>query len=135
MACEGGCINGPGSIRKVSYLQKRVELVSKNSDKLKCTSRNPEVEINENFKVKCAPYKFPNEKKIEEIFRSIGKYSLKDQLNCGGCGYNSCREFVDAIITEKAQPGMCVSFLRKRAQKKTNALFRTIPSGVVIVNK
>lgn len=135
MACEGGCINGPGSIRKISYLQKRMELVEKNSSNLINTNRKPEITIEENYQVEPQPFLFPNEKKIEEIFRSIGKYSLKDQLNCGGCGYNSCREFVEAILAEKAEPGMCVSFLRKRAQKKANALFRTIPSGVIIVNK
>lgn len=135
MACEGGCINGPGTIRKVSYLQKRMELIEKNQENLCPTQRNPELEISSNFLVKAEPYIFPDEKKIEETFRSIGKYTLKDQLNCGGCGYNSCREFVEAIIAEKAEPGMCVSFLRKRAQKKANALFRTIPSGVIIVNK
>jgi sensor histidine kinase regulating citrate/malate metabolism len=55
-------------------------------------------------------------------------------LNCGGCGYDSCRDLAKAILMGKAEPGMCVSHLRALAQKKANALFKAMPSGVVIVD-
>lgn len=39
------------------------------------------------------------------------------------------------MATGVAEPGMCVSYMRKLAQKKANGLIRSIPSGVVIVDK
>lgn len=69
------------------------------------------------------------------MFKTIGKIRPEDEKNCGGCGYNTCREFAQAIIDGKAESSMCVSYLRSLAQKKANALFRTMPSGVIIVNK
>jgi transcriptional regulator with PAS, ATPase and Fis domain len=71
---------------------------------------------------------------ISKALHSIGKTTPEDELNCGGCGYDSCRNFAKALVENKAESSMCVSFMRKQAQKKANALLRTIPSGVVIVD-
>ena len=59
---------------------------------------------------------------------------LRGVINCGGCGYNSCREFAKAYLEDRSEPNMCVSYMRKIAQDKSSALLRKIPSGVVIVN-
>ena len=58
-----------------------------------------------------------------------------EELNCGGCGYDTCREFAAALIEKKAEPAMCVSYLRKLAQNKAAALISAMPSGVVIVDE
>lgn len=65
----------------------------------------------------------------------IGKYSDKDEINCGGCGYNSCREFAKAYLEDKSEPNMCASYMRKIAHDKSTALLGKIPSGVLIVNE
>lgn len=135
MACEGGCINGPGKIRKVSYLQKRMELINKNTRHIHLTSRLPESDIEKRYVKSTNNESKPSESEISEVFHSIGKIKQKDQLNCGSCGYNSCRDFAVAVLEGKAEPGMCVSYLRKRAQKKANALFNRMPTGAVIVNE
>ena len=67
--------------------------------------------------------------------RSIGKTTPEDELNCDGCGYDTCRNFARAMIAGRAEPSMCVSYLRKQAQKKANAILRSISSGVVIVDR
>ena len=64
----------------------------------------------------------------------MGKFSPDDELNCGGCGYDSCREFGIALINQKAERAMCVTYMRKLAHKKANALIQKMPSAVVIVN-
>ena len=71
---------------------------------------------------------------IREALRSVGKLSPDDELNCGGCGYDSCREFASALISQKAERAMCVTYMRKLALKKANALIQKMPSAVVIVN-
>jgi hypothetical protein len=64
----------------------------------------------------------------------VGKLSPDDELNCGGCGYDSCREFGIALIGQKAERAMCVTYMRQLAFKKANALIQKMPSAVVIVN-
>ena len=74
------------------------------------------------------------ESSIKEALTMVGKYSDKDEINCGGCGYNSCREFAGALLEDRSEPNMCVSYMRKIAHDKSSALLRKIPSGVVIVD-
>jgi hypothetical protein len=74
------------------------------------------------------------EAQILECLSSIGKQSAADELNCGGCGYDNCREFAKALADGKAERVMCVTYMRKLAQKKANVLMAKTPSGVVIVD-
>jgi len=60
---------------------------------------------------------------------------VEDELNCGGCGYDSCREFGIALLGQKAERAMCVTYMRQLAHKKANALIQKMPSAVVIVNE
>lgn len=71
---------------------------------------------------------------MSDAMKSIGKTSDEDELNCGGCGYSTCRELAAAILDKKAEPSMCVSYMRKLAMKKTAMLLRTMPSAMVMVN-
>jgi iron only hydrogenase large subunit-like protein len=135
MACKGGCINGPGVIRKTSEFVKRFELIKRYKNIVKKTDLENNVRIDVDYKPIVKSKVKYTENQIQEIFYSIGKYRPEDQHNCGGCGYCSCREFAIAILNGMAESGMCVSFLRKRAQKKANALFRRMPSGAIIVDK
>jgi transcriptional regulator with PAS, ATPase and Fis domain len=72
---------------------------------------------------------------LKEAMRTVGKYSAEDELNCGGCGYDSCRDFARALLDHNAERMMCATYTRKLAQKKANALLRKMPSAVVIVNE
>ena len=72
---------------------------------------------------------------LQEALRTVGKYSAEDELNCGGCGYDSCRDFAHALIARNAERMMCATYTRKLAQKKANALLKKMPSAVVIVNE
>ena len=72
---------------------------------------------------------------MKASLQRIGKYSKSDELNCGGCGYQTCRDFVKAMIAGKGEPEMCVSYLKRLSQQKANALIRYIPAGVVIVDE
>ena len=65
----------------------------------------------------------------------MGKYSVDDELNCGGCGYDSCTEFARALVGLKAERAMCVTYMRKLAHKKANALVQRMPSAVIIVSE
>ena len=67
--------------------------------------------------------------------RRRASFRAEDELNCGGCGYDSCREFGIALLGQKAERAMCVTYMRQLAHKKANALIQKMPSAVVIVNE
>jgi iron only hydrogenase large subunit-like protein len=135
LSCKGGCINGPGCIKEKSYLLKEMEIIENNPFIGKRTLGDSAVNINQEYAKQTMEPEKTSDLTITEVFKTIGKNRPEDEKNCGGCGYNTCREFAQAIIDGKAEASMCVSYLRILAQKKANALFRTMPSGVIIVNK
>lgn len=135
LSCKGGCINGPGCLKGNSYLLKEMEIMEDNPFVGKRTLGKSVVDIKQDYVQKTMLKEQGNGLSIADVFKTIGKSRPEDEKNCGGCGYNTCREFAQAIIDGKAESSMCVSYLRTLAQKKANALFRTMPSGVIIVNK
>jgi iron only hydrogenase large subunit-like protein len=135
LACNGGCVHGPGVQHKSPGLLERLRITA--NCRLPETSPEREYKLNITDTQKADNVK-ENEVTLQELqqaLRSIGKTTPEDELNCGGCGYDSCRNFATALVQQKAETSMCVSFMRKQAQKKANTLLRTIPSGVVIVDQ
>lgn len=134
LACPGGCINGPCSDREEPALlhRSRVEAFAEMPP---LPIRRPFWRIPELDYPPCAVESADiSEREIAEALAQVGKFSSEDELNCGGCGYDSCCAFARALIMGRAEPTMCVSHMRKQAQKKANALLRCLPAGVVIVD-
>lgn len=134
LACSGGCANGPCMEQGDAGIASAITV--------RRATRFPTGPRPADFGLQIAPRhrsaarraQQPSPEQLAQALASVGKYSADDELNCGGCGYDSCSRFATALIANKAEPAMCVSFLRKQAQKKANGLLRCIPSGVVIVD-
>lgn len=134
LACMGGCVNGPGVSKRGSTVQKRFKIRSLTPEAP--ASREPqELDIQTDFHDREIIQKVYTKAEIATALLKIGKKRKEEELNCGGCGYDTCREFAAALIEEKAEPAMCVSYLRKLAQNKAAALIKAMPSGVVIVDE
>lgn len=134
LACEGGCVNGPCTSSKKSGLEKRVEILKESDFSGLAGKRSPSVDITLNYASEAIVQPEHDETDIKRVLASIGKYSIEDEINCGGCGYNTCRNFAKALLDGKAEPEMCVSHMKQQAQRKANALLRCIPSPIVIAN-
>ncbi|MFW5786403.1 MAG: [Fe-Fe] hydrogenase large subunit C-terminal domain-containing protein [bacterium] len=139
LACDGGCVNGPGATRAGSLAARRRGVV----DFAVVPQR--EEEAGEAASAVAAPLPARWEPELvsipevpeDEIRRAlllVGKRLPEDELNCGGCGYDSCREFARALVVERAEPAMCVAYMRRLAQKKNSALLKTMPSAAVTVD-
>jgi iron only hydrogenase large subunit-like protein len=133
-ACAGSCVNGPKAARNRSIARRRFEILEH--------ARPPEGAPPPENTARTCPYAaipIPREEvselQILEAMRTVGKYSAEDELNCGGCGYESCRDFARALIARNAERMMCATYTRKLAQKKANALLKKMPSAVVIVDE
>jgi iron only hydrogenase large subunit-like protein len=134
LACEGGCVNGPKVHRRDGTAVKRHRVLRPLAGPVVALPRRPAVDTPEDFSgAPAAPVRFPDSQ-IRDALRSVGKLSTDDELNCGGCGYDTCREFGIALINQKAERTMCVTYMRQLAQKKASALLQKMPSAVVIVN-
>ena len=134
LACEGGCVNGPCTSSKKSGLEKRVEILKESDFSGLAGKRSPSVDIRLDYAPEAIVQPKHEETDIKRVLASIGKYSIEDEINCGGCGYNTCRNFAKALLDGKAEPEMCVSHMKQQAQRKANALLRCIPSPIVIAN-
>ena len=134
LACEGGCVNGPCTSSKKSGLEKRVEILKESDFSGLAGKRSPSVDITLDYASEAIVQPEHDETDIKRVLASIGKYSIEDEINCGGCGYNTCRNFAKALLDGKAEPEMCVSHMKQQAQRKANALLRCIPSPIVIAN-
>ena len=134
LACEGGCVNGPCTSSKKSGLEKRVEILKESDFSGLAGKRSPSVDITLDYASEAIVQPEHDETDIKRVLASIGKYSIEDEINGGGCGYNTCRNFAKALLDGKAEPEMCVSHMKQQAQRKANALLRCIPSPIVIAN-
>ncbi len=131
LSCKGGCINGP----VMESASNSIDIISMICGSGTSTGREVTVDLSQTYgeaPAKSAEY---SEQAIRDALASVGKTQPQDELNCGGCGYNSCREFACALIAGKAETAMCHNYLRKNFQRTSNALIKYIPAGVVIVDQ
>lgn len=135
LACQNGCVEGPAASHNKSFMN-LYDSIKDRSAECENTFKDSNFEVKDlNIRDDRLYLKSFSEESIKKALNKIGKFSKDDELNCSGCGYNSCRDFAVALIKGDAEVSMCVSYMRKVAAKKANALLRCIPSGVVIIDK
>lgn len=135
LACEGGCVNGPKSKSRGGTISKRARILQYGAASPAAEEIASPVVVSADYRVEPVARPQHSESQIREALRVVGKYTAEDELNCGGCGYDSCLEFGRALLNQKAERSMCVTYMRKLAHKKANALVQRMPSAVVIVGE
>lgn len=135
LACESGCINGPCVQENQSVAIKRLQVIDSHQQQKpeSFQLKMPEITFGYLKSINKSSPEF-TESDLLDVLGTIGKKTINDDLNCGGCGYNSCREFAHAILQNKAEQNMCVSYMKRVAQDKASALLQKMPSGVIMVN-
>jgi iron only hydrogenase large subunit-like protein len=135
LSCEGGCINGPRINKDLGIGKRTIDVkLSAKYPKSNGAKKLP-FDISKKIDIEQKISQSFTDREINETLKSIGKYSHMDELNCGGCGYDKCLNFAVALLDGRAEHNMCVSYMRKLAMNKANALISKIPAGVVIVNE
>ena len=77
----------------------------------------------------------PSELEITNVLRRMGKANETDRLNCGSCGYNTCREKAIAICQGKAEYSMCLPFLKDKAESFSDTIVKNTPNGLIVLNE
>lgn len=139
LACPGGCINGPSLRSNESLAQRQnqvLELTGRKQVQVgvgKELTSGIKISASQQYEVKASSKEY-SDSEIDGALRAVGKQSPADELNCGGCGYDSCRAFAAAMLDGKAESNMCVSYMRRVAHDKATVLLQRMPSGVIIVD-
>ena len=133
LGCSGGCINGPCLSSEKSRILITSDIYA-NTQYRDDIPKEPRKVVGMEYSPKPVETVEYSIEQITKALRKISKHSEEDELNCSGCGYASCREFVNALIAGDAEPSQCVSYMRKIAVRKAAAMLRCMPSAVVIVD-
>ncbi|WP_058485706.1 [Fe-Fe] hydrogenase large subunit C-terminal domain-containing protein [Defluviitalea phaphyphila] len=139
--CEGGCVGGPGVPKKSKsiYVRKmnlKKYLLNKPKTTEKSTILDWEgIEFSRTFVDKSIKRNLPSEEDLKKILRKMGKYEKSDELNCGACGYDTCREKAKAVYEGMSQLEMCMPYMRSKAEKISNIIFEKSPNAVFILDE
>lgn len=134
--CEGGCIKGPAS-DKWSRTQVRAKMdVEKHAVKRGPAEEihSETVQMHKTFLDRRVRDQVPTEAQMQEVLHAMGKYTKEDELNCGACGYPSCRAKATAVFQKKAEIGMCLPNAVAQAESMSNIVMDATPSMILIVD-
>jgi iron only hydrogenase large subunit-like protein/uncharacterized Fe-S cluster-containing protein len=137
--CSQGCINGPGVDPDKNLFDRRRDIIEYNAE-TQAASIVPEAADSELFKATFAEVDSGSspgsvtEEQIQKILAQTGKQDPEQQLNCGACGYDSCREKAIAVALGMAEPEMCIPYMRRLAERRTDQIFSTTPNGVLMLD-
>lgn len=135
-ACVGSCIGGPVMEKFHRSPVKDYMAISNFAGKKDFEVEQPDfVSLKKNFTMIERKLKPPTENEINEILRQMGKMKPSDELNCGSCGYNTCREKAVAIYQGKAEVSMCLPYLKDRAESFSDNIVRNTPNGLIVLNE
>ncbi len=134
--CQHGCIDGPALGTEDNLLVRRARLLDYTQ------SKHEESSLPDNYhKYESVAYHSQNhdqpqitEDQIRAILEQTGKIRPEDQLNCGACGYSSCRENAIAVIRGMAEIEMCMPYMRRMAERRTDRIIETSPNGIIILD-
>ena len=134
LACEGGCVNGPQAGRSCGTAGKWLRVLDRFPEP-PALPPSSSLDLSAAQEGDPVPTSAPDPAQLARALRLVGKTTEADQLNCGGCGYDDCQSLAKALLDGRAEPAMCVSYMRKLAMNKANALIRAMPCGVVIADE
>lgn len=133
--CEGGCAKGPASARwNTSYVKAKVKI--ENGVSHKAAKELPDMsteELKKKFQDNRLTDRMPTEADIREILKSTGKYTPEDELNCGACGYPTCRDKATAVFQGKAELSMCMPYALNQAESMSNVVMDVTPNMIFVI--
>lgn len=136
-ACDYACVKGPcsltsaeGAIKANADIRK---YATKGGDKWLAVDGKG-IDISQFYpRIKPLGNAF-TEKDIKAVLAQTGKFKKEDELNCGACGYRTCREKAWAVLNGFAESDMCVPYMRERAETMSYEIIQNSPNGIIVVD-
>ena len=138
--CEDACVNGPcslekdgGSVKAMSDIRKYVT-----AEKRQLTAAQTPVQVDVSLATAHARIRSHSvpatEREIEAILHKTGKFKPEDELDCGSCGYATCREKAWAVFNGYADIDICLPYMRQRAESFSVEVIQNSPEGIVVLD-
>lgn len=135
-ACVGSCIGGPVMEKYHRLPVKDYMAVANFAGKKDFKVNQPEAaDMRKNLEFIRRDLKMPTESEITDILHQMGKFKPSQELNCGSCGYDTCREKAIAIYQGKAEISMCLPFLKDKAESFSDTIVKNTPNGLIVLNE
>ena len=135
-ACAGSCIGGPVMEKyHRSPVKDYMSVANFAGKKDFAVEQLTAAELKKQFLYIEHKLTMPSEEDIASVLRQMGKVKPSDELNCGSCGYNSCREKAIAICQGKAEISMCLPFLKDKAESFSDTIVNSSPDGLIVLNE
>lgn len=134
--CPQGCVNGPAIFGTENVYQRRRAVLDYASEN---AGLEPKEAAYSSLSTRYRPTPCSNkdvtEEQIREVYERTGKSAPENQLNCGACGYPTCRDKAIAVIKGMAEPEMCIPYMKRLAEQRTDRIIETSPNGIVILDE
>lgn len=135
-ACAGSCIGGPVMEKYHRSPVKDYLAIAEAAGEKDFPVAQPDfTEMQKQFAPIERRAQMPSDYEIAEILRQMGKTRREDELNCGSCGYNTCREKAIAIYQGKAEVSMCLPYLKEKAESFSDSIVNNTPNGLIVLNE
>lgn len=136
-ACVGSCVGGPvmEKYNSSSPIKDYVTVAAYAGERDFAVDQPESLSLRKHFTAIEHKLATPSESEIMAVLRQMGKFKPSDELNCGSCGYNSCREKAVAIIQGKAEISMCLPFLKDKAESFSDTIVNNTPNGLIVLNE
>ena len=134
-ACEGSCADGPildkmKNTPAQNYLQV-VRYAEKEDFAVEKYAKEEIAAVYEPFELEAEQ---PSEAEIKAMLLKMNKLSKEDELNCGSCGYCTCREKAIAIIQGKAEISMCLPYMLSQMENLSDSVVANFPDAILVLN-
>lgn len=136
--CNGGCIKGPAVNRdEISRFKVKLDMeesIKKEAPNQKEFHRMSIESLAKQFKNRAPKEDIPPEEELKKILKKTGKVNKDQELNCGACGYPTCRDKAIAVYQGKAELTMCIPYMHEKAQSMANIVLDTTPNIIIVVD-
>ena len=140
-ACSNGCIGGP-------YSQKREKkLLDALIDIRSLSMEHEQPDYQKDYQIETTdiqertfiqeetyPGRAITQEQLTHVLQEMGKFTREDELNCGACGYDTCRAKAVAVIQGKAEVSMCIPYMREKQEDYANIIINAMPGLLVTVD-
>ena len=136
--CHQGCINGPALVGESAPVFTRRQQLSAYAGSHPANGPRPNLPDAQLATVFTESPRWAQEVPESEIRRVLsltGKTSPEEELNCGACGYGSCRDKAIAVVRGMAEVEMCIPYMRRLAEQRRDRIIETSPNGIIIVDE
>ena len=136
-ACVGSCIGGPvmEKYHRANTVKDYISISSYAGEKDFNVFIPESSSLGKHFEYIEKRLPMPDDEEILKVLRQMGKFQTSDELNCGTCGYNTCREKAIAVIQGKAEISMCLPYLKDKAESFSDTIVKNTPNGLIVLNE